>query len=161
MKPKSFFVFLLILATISYSLYNILQRKNDILPNGIESSVVLIEDTDIVRGCGVLIFALSQDSLDEIREKKLLFFNKSVISHSKKHYGKWKETPFEEENTSENLSFNRFNSGLKCAKSKIFAQYSSQIQSKVKSNGSYYSEHNEGRILVDPDNSLVVYSYSD
>jgi hypothetical protein len=158
---KSRLIFVLIFAVVGFFIHSNAQHTNDILPSGIESSKILLEDTDALKGCGILLFILSKESLNEIKTNKLSFFKKSFTSHSKKQYGKWKETPFDEDVTSDNLSFNRFTSGLNYARSEKFHQYLPQIQSKIKINGSYYSEHNRGRLLVIPDYNLVVYSYSD
>lgn len=113
-------------------------------------------ETGFREGCGAAIFRLSNATKDAISREGLDFFNDVIYSRKSKEryytYSSWKETPVPDSWTSE-VSW----PGLVCSGA------SSSVLSKIlvaaSKKGSYYSTIDEGKILVLPNDKLVVFTY--
>ncbi|NEU82092.1 hypothetical protein [Nostoc sp. UIC 10630] len=107
-------------------------------------------------GCGAAIFRLSNATADAIDREGLDFFNDVIYSRKSKEryytYTSWKETPVPNSWTSEGSW-----PGLGCSGASSLLL--SKILAAASKKGSYYSTQDEGKILVIPNQKLVVFTY--
>jgi len=126
---------------------------------------VLIDDVFMVReGCGVAIFELSENTLNQIKEQGLSFFEGATRARSYnpdkdrynglKSYEEWRETPM----LFENSPNHKFWIGLSCA-SNLDESLREAILSAISVQGSYYTGHYEAGLVVIPKMRLVILSY--
>lgn len=113
-------------------------------------------ESGFLKGCGGAIFRLSNATADAIDREGLDFFNDVIYSRKSKEryytYSSWKETPVPNSWTSEGSWL-----GLSC--SGASDSLLSKILEAASKKGSYYSNKDEGEILVIPNHELVVFTY--
>jgi hypothetical protein len=136
------------------------------LPEKLElsGSALILDESDLREGCGIIVFKLSEHTLDQINQKKLKFFNgltkaRDYYLNDNKYnhhysYQEWKETPVEESSKNKH-----FWSGFSCAKRRLDKNLSKNILLEANSKGSYYTGHSEGQLLVIPRIGIIVLSF--
>lgn len=141
---------------------------NGLLPEKIEVAgfVLSKEYFDLREGCGIRVFKLSKNTLAQINQQGLTFFNNATKARGYdpvKHrynkyysYEKWQETPVQESKENRN-----FSSGLMCANQlELDKSLLEKITLAANTKGSYYTGHYEGQLVVIPRLGIVVFSYS-
>lgn len=137
------------------------------LPKDLEISGPVLPKDEMVGltgGCGIVIFRLSENTLNKVSQRKLSFLKDLTKARNydldkyNSHYSyvEWQETPLQQSNNNKN-----FWMGLSCSKSKLDEDLYKKIDLGAKTKGSYYTGYSEGELIVIPSLGIAVLSYLD
>ena len=132
----------------------------------IDETVLVDGDMGGLGWCGVAIFKLQSDTLNNVRNIGLPAFseasrsrNKNRISGDYQQYSLWRETPYIE--TGDGLTLqDRWLGGMVCAKN-MTSQLKKSFYKALASNGSYYAKSNDSGLVVIPSLEIVAFIYFD
>lgn len=151
--------------TVTYLLWASRQKQfRDWLPAKLEfdGAVTTADGNSILFGCFFGVYKLSDKTLADINRDKLKFFEDATKARAYKQYdynmynsyAKWQKTPIEY--TDDNRSFG---GGLECARREgVDESLAKKIEIAASSEGSFYTGHREGQLLVIPDLGIAVLS---
>jgi hypothetical protein len=162
-------VSVLLLLLLGYVAYVLWERGwyLSLIPSEIETSVFsrISGKSDVLAGCGVAVFGLSDESQEAISQNGLRFFDsaRQARGHTDPYhsFGPWRETPIPPiPVTSPNdAEIDAFSMGFTCAS--LSRKLEKDIWTAFRTPGSYFVETHHSGILVAPALKLVVFSYFD
>ncbi|AFY73921.1 hypothetical protein Syn7502_01888 [Synechococcus sp. PCC 7502] len=145
--------------------WSIRQKQfEDWLPAKLEfvGSITTADGNGIPFGCFFGVYKLSDKTLAGINRDKLKFFEDATKARAYKQYDynmynsyqKWQKTPIEYTNNNRT-----FGAGIECARSEgLDESLAKKIELAAFSEGSFYTGHPEGQLLVIPDLGIAVLS---
>jgi hypothetical protein len=153
----------------SFNVWFWFDRQNyytGVLPTKLEisGSILTAGYGGLSEGCFFAVYKLSDKTLNSINQEGLTFFNNATKSrtHNVKEnqfnmyhsYAEWQKTPISY--TNKNGSFG---SGLECAKQgNLEESLGKKIKLAANSEGSFYTGHREGQLVVIPSLGVAVIS---
>ncbi|AFY73923.1 hypothetical protein Syn7502_01890 [Synechococcus sp. PCC 7502] len=154
-----------LVGTVSYLLWASRQKQfRDWLPAKLDfvGHITTADGNSILFGCFFGVYKLSDKTLAGINRDKLKFFEDATKARAHQQddnsmynsYEKWQKTPIEY--TDSNTTFG---AGIKCARSAgLDESLAKKIELAAFSEGSFYTGHPEGQLLVIPDLGIAVLS---
>lgn len=169
MKPKTIVLFLVFVLVFTWLFY-VLKKERDlkkVLPKEIEVSKIISthEKIGLGQGCGIIIYKISQHTIDQINQQGLNFFENSKVARGSESsekqspyyfYQDWRKTPIQENKNNKN-----FWSGLSCANQQnLNKSLFEKIIQEATAGNSYYTGHYEGQLVVIPSMQIAIFTYS-
>lgn len=161
MKTKALVVSLIVFVVLCWYAYNANEQKKDVFPKEIEVSNLVVTEGDWMRGCGIVIFTISNTTANKINQENLAFFEKAIVARNKQNHYRWQKTPIEETHNTNDSFVKEQMPGFKCAKSETAHKYELLANKSVRTTGSYYAKSADRHLVVIPSLKLAVFEYSD
>lgn len=161
MKRKALVVSLIVLVALCWYADNANEQKKDVFPEKIGVSNLVMTDGDWMRGCGIIIFTISNTTANNINEENLAFFEKAIVARNKQNHYRWQKTPIEETHSTNDSFVKKQMPGFNCAKSETAHKYELLADKSLRTTGSYYAKSADRHLVVIPSLKLAVFEYSD
>jgi hypothetical protein len=161
MKRKKLLLTAIASLVIVCCLWYFSEQKKGAFPENLELSNLIMDEGDWIRGCGIIVFAISNTTASKIDQGKLAFFEQAVVSRNKQNHYRWQQAPFEEGENANDSFTDKYLPGFECAKSNLAHKYKSIVSEHIKINGTYYAKNADRHLVVISSRQLMIFEYSD